>query len=861
MAYNLLITQQFISKKNLAFKRNLHLLAHFCKTLFFVGFLTLTTSCIAGITGTLSGTVIDKDAGTVLPGAAILVKGTTIGTMADKNGRYIIYNLPAGSYDVSISMIGYSKLTIKNVTINVDLITSLDFRLSAKVLPLNEVVITDNKKLIQSDITSSAYFISGEEINEQLPIDSYREAIALLPGVSGDHIRGGRETAVLYLLDGLPVQSGLSRQIASYFPNSTIAEMMVQTGGFSSEYGNATSGIVNIISKDGRNKVKGNLRFYSDSVESPIADTDNTRRVDFSLGGPLTIGLGGPLIKANYFIAADLNMSDASHRRELRSAFDAPIFTNYNINSKLSFDIARNTILTLHGLISNWNWHQLEPQWELNPAGVAENKHYSHRLSASLTHTFSPKFFASVRYGFYSTKRLILGNTENNPPQLVFQDAKDATSPILLGDQPRDEQLREKVHITKFNIVGQLAKHHIIKTGVEFQKYMLQNQSVIFESLTKKGPTNELNSIVFNQINDNYSQSPGFYSFYIQDQITLKGVNANIGLRYDALAPNIKIDSVSSEFRQLQTRLRAPVRNSKSEKHTPVSPRLGLSLPLSDKERIHVNYGWYYQMPPLYYYYTNSTQAPDTYLPLIGNTELEPTKTISTEFSYKRIIADEFLLVFTGFTKRFENLIDTRLFILPDSLLDGTESNIGYTQYVNQGSAKASGFEVTMQKRITSALSARLSYTYMKARGNSSMAEAGHKRALAGRPLRQGTRFPLSWDQRHSLILNADYQSAKMSINLLYRILSPLPATTELSQIPNDTRADWRHLIDFRIYLKNAQRWNSHIRPFLEIRNLLDQNNIAGQENVSQGVSAYRLFDPINSNRGRRLRLGVVFDF
>src|SRR3972149_3130640 len=115
----------------------------------------------AGISGTLSGTVLDQETGNTLPGASILVEGTTMGAMADRNGYFIIYNLPAGNYNISVSMIGYTKLTIKNVKINIDLNTSLKIFLSAEVLPLNEVIITEEKQLIKSEITSSTYFISG----------------------------------------------------------------------------------------------------------------------------------------------------------------------------------------------------------------------------------------------------------------------------------------------------------------------------------------------------------------------------------------------------------------------------------------------------------------------------------------------------------------------------------------------------------------------------------------------------------------------------------------------------------------------------------------------------------------------------
>jgi len=558
-------------------------------------------------------------------------------------------------------------------------------------------------------------------------------------------------------------------------------------------------------------------------------------------------------------VAADLNLSDTAHRRQLKNAVDSPVFSNYNINSKLSLDLNSNTLLTLQGLVSNWHWRQFDPQFELNPQGLAQNGHYSHRLSASLTHTFSAKFFAALRYGFYSTKREILGTAGDTPPELVFDDPQDATSQVLSGDQPRRENTRERLHIVKLDLVGEVAEHHIIKTGIEAQSYRVRSQATIYEPVTQKG---NVNAIIFNRTNEDYARSPSTFALYVNDKISFRKVVANFGLRYDVLSPDIQLDQIPAAFSQLQRTLRAPTSRGSSQKYTRVSPRLGISLPLSGDERIHLNYGWYYQLPPLYYYYTNAAANPgDTYLPRIGNVELEPTKTISTEFSYKRVVSDGLLFVLSGFTKRFENLVDTRMFILPDSLRASGASNIGFTQYVNAGSARASGFEVTLQKRIASSWTARLSYSYMKASGNSTTAEAGHERALSGRALKEGTTFPLSWDQRHSVIFNADYAGAKLALNLLYRVFSPLPLNTDLGQSPNAERSHWRHLVDMRAYWKSEHLMGGHLRPFVEVRNLLDENNLLQEPNASIGIGAYRLFDPIKSDTGRRLRIGISLDF
>ena len=777
--------------------------------------------------------------------------------MADKTGFYMIHNLPAGRYDVSISMIGYAKVVIKNVQINVDLNTVLDFHLSPEVLALNEVVITQKRELIQSELTSSTYFISGEEINKKLPVDSYRAAISTLPGIAGKHFRGGGETQVLYLLDGLPLQGSLSREISSYFPNSSIVEMMVQTGGANAEYGHSTSGIVNLVTKDGGNKAEGSFKFYTDVFETGLTNNDNTRRLEFNVGGPMTIGFGGPVINTKYFISADLNLSDTAFREQMQEAFRSPIFTNYNINSKLSFDISKTTILSLQGLISNWKWHRFDPQWRSNLSGLAEHQQQSHRISIALTHTFNPKLFTTFRYANYRYTRKILGGQNAGQPELVFEDPTDPTSQVISGQQPSNEKTREKMNFVKFDLVGQLTEHHLIKTGFDIQNYKLRTNATNFSFIPSR---TSLNAITFNKINNDFAYSPDFVALYVQDKIEFNKITANLGLRYDVFSPNITVQQPSQFFQDLRNKLQAPKSATSSEVHKQISPRIGFSVPLSKNERFHVNYGWYYQMPPLYYLYINANRNLDSYLPFIGNVNLRPIKTVSSEFSYKRIIANDLLFVFTGFFKKFDNLIDSRSFILSDSLINENTTVAGFTRFTNSAHGKASGFEVTLQKHLSKELAARISYTYMKAKGTNSTPEDGFNSAVYGTTSSNGKEFPLSWDQRHSIVFNAGYESQRIQLNLLYRLFSPLPVTSPDSKTPNDSRMSWRNILDLKIRLHSTHLMKGRLDPFVEIRNIFDDKNVIHTTDYA-GARSYRLFDPINSEYGRRLRIGMTMDF
>ena len=149
----------------------------------------------------------------------------------------------------------------------------------------------------------------------------------------------------------------------------------------------------------------------------------------------------------------------------------------------------------------------------------------------------------------------------------------------------------------------------------------------------------------------------------------------------------------------------------------------------------------------------------------------------------------------------------------------------------------------------------------MKAKGTSSRAEDEFNSAFFDLPANdENNEFPLSWDQRHSLILGVNYETKILALNLLYRLFSPLPVSTPESSTPNDGRLSWRNILDLKLRFAPRKIFGRPINPFLEVRNLFNEENIINQPDDS-GVRGYRLFDPINSNFGRRLRVGLSADF
>ncbi|MCK4446792.1 MAG: carboxypeptidase-like regulatory domain-containing protein, partial [Candidatus Marinimicrobia bacterium] len=96
---------------------------------------------IAGITGKITGKVVDTNTGEPLPGANIVLKETTMGAATDINGTFIILNVPPGRYILEVSMIGYSKQFVPDVFVQIDLTTRLDFSLQTEVIKGESITV------------------------------------------------------------------------------------------------------------------------------------------------------------------------------------------------------------------------------------------------------------------------------------------------------------------------------------------------------------------------------------------------------------------------------------------------------------------------------------------------------------------------------------------------------------------------------------------------------------------------------------------------------------------------------------------------------------------------------------------------
>ena len=216
----------------------------------------------AGITGKIIGQATDAASGEPLIGVNILVEGSVIGAAANIDGFYMILNVPPGTYNLRCSMIGYSDIVQRDVRVLTDLTTTINFSMETATLEGQEVVVFAKEPAVRLDVTSTSFKISSDQI-EQLQVENLSDIVELQAGVVDGHFRGGRTGEVMYIIDGIPMNDAYSGENMFDIESDMIQEVDVISGIFNAEYGQAMSGIINIVTKEGQETFSSKVSYYS----------------------------------------------------------------------------------------------------------------------------------------------------------------------------------------------------------------------------------------------------------------------------------------------------------------------------------------------------------------------------------------------------------------------------------------------------------------------------------------------------------------------------------------------------------------------------------------------------------------------
>ncbi|GJQ31914.1 MAG: hypothetical protein HBSAPP04_07530 [Ignavibacteriaceae bacterium] len=653
----------------------------------FILFLLIIVPVVqAGITGKLSGRITDAITGEPLIAATVMIEGTKLGASTDYDGRFIILNVPPGVFSVKVTYVGYEHLTVSGVKIVVDQTTTLDFKLKPVSMTTEEVVVTANTPLIQKDLTSSISVVGRDEI-ELLPVGNFTDLLSLQAGVVGSgsnlHIRGGRSNEVAYMIDGMYVTDPLLGGLATNINNDAIQEMSLLSGTFNAEYGNALSGIVNIVTRDGSDKFSGKLEMRTSNFGIERYSKLNEIRINGSFEGAIIPGA------LRFFVSGE-QLNEGSY---LPFGFNnqQSFFTKLTLTAIPQFRITISNRGS-QGLRRNYNH-----DYKYIPEQYLKNRTDSWQTSFTATHTVANNFFYDLKasyfnQGYYSgldkdtsqymiaSARVLLSTAGNG---FEFWAKAD---PLVITDS------RTTTLDFKGDAVWQFNSTNEVKFGAQFKSHDLKLWSI-------EDPKRN-----FPYVN-NYQTQPFEIAAYVQDKIELPSLVINLGLRFDHMNGNVKFRSNPLD----------PTSIIEVKPRSQVSPRVGIAHPITEKTKLHFAYGHFFQNPEYQFLFQNQQYDIKVREPLFGSPDLDAQRTIAYEVGVSHQLTDRAAISFTAYYKDVTGLIGTRYYF------PFTEGRyVGYTLYVNEDYANMKGFEVNLDIRPDKYFAGGLTYTYSVAKGSAS---------------------------------------------------------------------------------------------------------------------------------------------
>ncbi len=215
-------------------------------------------------TGKIGGTVVDQN-NDPLPGVNVIVEGSTIGAVTDVDGVFSVLNVRPGIHSLRATFIGFTPVTVEGIRVAIELTTEVNITMQEEALGLGEVVVVAEQPVIQRDIAASQRNIDSEEIQS----GKYQTVAQVLTSQVAfndistvedrPEIRGSFFDESLYLVDGVNYNDPLTNQPHYRANLDAVQEIKVQTGGFSAEYGDVRSGVINVVTREGGAQYSGSI--------------------------------------------------------------------------------------------------------------------------------------------------------------------------------------------------------------------------------------------------------------------------------------------------------------------------------------------------------------------------------------------------------------------------------------------------------------------------------------------------------------------------------------------------------------------------------------------------------------------------
>ena len=530
-------------------------------------------------TATVIGVVTDSQGG-VIPGATITAVNKNSGfvrsTVSDAEGRYRVAALTPGSYEVSAELQGFSRALRAGLTFALGSETVLNFSLQLGALS-EAVMVTAETPIVQTTTAAVETRLDRATI-DVLPIigRSYQSLLRIAPGAqssNGTSFVGSRGRSNQWNIDGVDNSEDISGYSRQPLALDSVQEVQVLVTGFKAEYGQASGGVVNVVTRSGTNDFRGSgfflFRDQSMMARSPYADrnlpADPFQRVHYG-------GWGGGPIKQNklhYFLNyeredRDTNSSSTRTLPVSTAAFSAPTlqFLNQNnipvslFGAGGSIRQVRPEFVNIHNLTAKLDNQLSNTQSLTGRYQLTDDRQPSGQSGTLLDYNGSTTYTRN-NYANLNHKWVLGSNKLNEFYVQVGQTFEDlvvahpgltnlsVTGGFDLGGpsnypQARTDWIYQMIDNYTWTLSGTRTGEHSVKTGAQVKIFKSDGffdsnfrGTYTFPSLSAfvaGTPTR----FTQNQGNSSLARPNQIYGFYLQDDWRpSQSLTINTGLRYD----------------------------------------------------------------------------------------------------------------------------------------------------------------------------------------------------------------------------------------------------------------------------------------------------------------------------------------
>jgi outer membrane receptor protein involved in Fe transport len=844
----------------------------------FILFSLTADSVYAGTKGKIAGKVTDSS-GEVLVGVQVFIEGTTRGTTTDVDGKYSLVNLDPGEYTVVFTYIGFATIKVEKVEVLVDKTTSIDAEMSEEVIEGEEIIVTAERPIVEKDRTTTTSYVSAAQL-EDLPLVSINEAINQQAGVVDGHFRGGRTGEVSYLVNGVPINNAFNNGASFDVEQNMVSSLEVISGVFNAEYGQAMSGVVNIVTKGVSREWSGNFLGYAGRIVSNrkldyiTRNTDNNiflSRDDFSndiytysevapaigdqdyqvsLGGPIIkdklgiqttlryVTFDGHLIGRDLFRPSDIQSASISSGADpstwlLMSSGDGE-FESLNrqkrisLNSSIVYEINSKLKIDYNLFFQTGDGRNYSHFYKYNPSAINPYYFFNQTHILGLRYSISNNAFANLSYSYLDDRSesylydnvSATGDLDERYVASRMSSQQGQYAFAMGGNDLGSGQDITKSHTIVADFTSQVNNAVLWKSGITARFHELDNEGFGIS-------VNEATQRAFRAsdpfTNNSLEVKPYELAAYSQVKLELDELIVNAGLRVDYFEPDFVVPIDLTQYhldKILDPATGSMISNRKTADPTyQVSPRLGVAFPISEQGVMRFSAGLFFQTPQLNLLYTNNEfeRAEGADRYTIGNANLEPERTLQFEVGLQQGLSETMGMDLTVFSK------DIRELSGQTAVRGSIGAPVGRLQNIDYGTVK--GFTLSLFERGKGQVSWTVDYTLQFASGS------------ASNPAERFNRFVnnadeiiainrLDWDKRNVLNNSITWNSKfGLTLSAINSLQAGSPYTTEreniTSLIPNNEDRPTQFNSDIRAYYKPPML-TQNIEFFLQVDNLFD---------------------------------------